>query len=328
MCRLSIIIPLWADNDSFEDTLASVLQNRPAECEVLVVHSQAYDDPYELAGEVRFLPASRQANSSQVINTGCRAAQGDIVHVLQPGVLVTDGWTEAALGPFRDPRVCAVAPLLVDAAEEDRIVAAGLRYTPGGRRLCHGAGVKRSDISRLVRREIVGPGLFAGFYRRWVWEAVGGFCEGLDVGWADVDFGLSLRSLGYRAELAADSIVRASTATVCEVPLSLRSGRDAERAFWRHVAANGWLVSLVCHPLTVCGSLLRHANRGAAYAHLLGRISVVFGIGGHVASAGKVRQAVEFFLLESPPATLRTRREQEPRGTFAKSAPQNLRDAA
>ena len=328
MCRLSIIIPLWADNDSFEDTLASVLQNRPAECEVLVVHPQAYADPYGLAGEVRFVPVHRNASTSQIINAGCRESQGDIVHVLQPGVLATDGWTAAALAPFRDPQVCAVAPLLVDAADDERIVAAGLRYTRGGRRLCLGAGATRSGNSRVLLREIVGPGLFAGFYRRWVWEAVGGFCEGLDVGWADVDFALSLRSLGYRAVLAAQSVVRASSAAVFETPLSFRSGRDAERAFWRHAASNGWLASLVCHPLTVCGSLLRNANRSAAYKHLLGRISAVFGIGGHVTHGGKLRRDVEFFLLERPPAALKSRRGQEPRGASAKSAPRNLRDAA
>lgn len=328
MCRLSIIIPLWADNDSFEDTLASVLQNRPTECEVIVVHSQAYDDPYDLAGEVGFVPVKRKASSSQVINAGCRAAQGDIVHVLQPGVLVTDGWTAAALDSFRDPQVCAVAPLLVDAADEEQIVAAGLRYTRGGRRLCHGADLNRSEASRVLFQEIVGPGLFAGFYRRWVWEAIGGFCEGLDVGWADVDFALSLRSLGYRAVLAAESIVRASSAAAFEVPMSFRSGHGAERVFWRHAAASGWLASLVCHPFTVCGSWLRNVNRGRAYTHLLGRILAVFGMGGHVAHVGKLREAVEFFLLETPPAPLTSRRGQEPRGTPRKSAPQNFRDAA
>ena len=328
MCRLSIIIPLWADNDSFEDTLASVLQNRPADCEVLVVHSQAYDDPYDLAGEVRFVAVPQDASSSQVINAGCRAAQGDIVHVLQPGVLATDGWTAAALASFHDPQVCAVAPLLVDEVDDDRIVAAGLRYTRGGRRLCHGAGVTRSEISRVLRRAIVGPGLFAGFYRRWTWEAIGGFCERLDVNWADVDFALSLRSLGYQAVLEPDSVMRASPTAVLDAPLSFRAGRGAERVFWRHAAANGWLASLVCHPFTVFGSLLKHANRGRAYAHLLGRLSALLGLGNHVSHAGKTRRAVEFFLLETPPAALNRGRRQEPRGASAKSAPRAYRDAA
>jgi len=328
VCRLSIIIPLWADNDSFEDTLASVLQNRPAECEVIVVHSQVYDDPYDLAGEVRFVPVPQDAGSSQMINAGCRASQGDIVHVLQPGVLATDGWTDSALASFRDLQVCAVAPILVDAADEDRIMAAGLRYARGGRRVCHAAGAARSEDSRVLLREIVGPGLFAGFYRRWIWEAIGGFCERLDVDWADVDFALSLQALGYRAVLAADSVVRTSSTAVPDVPLSFRSGRGAECVFWRHAAVNGLAASLVCHPFTVFASLLRDGKRGAAYAHFGGRICALFGIGGHLAHAGRVRRDVEFFLLETPPAALNSGRRQDPQGPSAKSSRQTYRDAA
>jgi len=150
-----------------------------------------------------------------VINAGCRAAQGDIVHVLQPGVLATDGWTAAALADFfRDPQVCAVAPLLVDAAADDRILPQDCAMRGAGRRLCHGAGASRSKTSRVLRRAIVGPGLFAGFYRRWVWEAIGGFCERLDVILGGRRFALSLRSLGYQAVLEPESVMRASPAAV------------------------------------------------------------------------------------------------------------------
>ena len=47
MPRLSIVIPCAQDTAWFESTLASVLQNRPADCEVLVVQPREYDDPYD-----------------------------------------------------------------------------------------------------------------------------------------------------------------------------------------------------------------------------------------------------------------------------------------
>ncbi|NLF70335.1 MAG: hypothetical protein GX575_14945 [Candidatus Anammoximicrobium sp.] len=328
MCRLSIIIPLWSDNDSFEDTLASVLQNRPAECEVIVVHSQPYDDPYDLKGEVRFLPVPQNAGKSHVINAGCRASEGEIVHVLQPGVLATDGWTAAALERFDDSQICAVAPLLLDADDDDRILAAGLHYTWGGARVSHGAGRRRSDGPRVLRQAIVGPGLFAGFYRRWIWEAVGGFCERLDVSWADVDFALSLRSLGYQAVLEPASIVRGSPAAVPEAPFSFRSGLGAERVFWRHVAAHGCWAGLAFHPFTILRALLQHATCGRAYTQFLGRLSALPGLGDHLTHAGKIRRAVEFFLLEKPPATLNDSRRQESRGASPEFAPRAYRDAA
>src|SRR3954469_4194264 len=53
--RLSIVIPCLGGAADFDATLVSVLQNRPGDCEVLVAHSEPYDDPYRLHGEVHFI---------------------------------------------------------------------------------------------------------------------------------------------------------------------------------------------------------------------------------------------------------------------------------
>ncbi len=326
MSTLSIIIPLWADNELFEDTLASVLQNRPSDCEVLVVHSLPYADPYGLQGEVQFVPTPHNASPARMVNAGCHASRGEILHVIQPGILACDRWTEAALMPFDDPQVCAVAPLAVDAADADRIVAAGLRYTRGGRRLRHGAGSKLSKSQRVFRRAITGPALFAGFYRRWLWEAVGGFCERLDVDSADIDFALSLQSLGYRSTLEPDSVVRATAAVIDDVA-SFGSGRDAERVFWRHAATQGWLASLLLHPFAVLGSVLQDWQRPGGYLQLLGRLTSLFGLPAHLTHAARVRQAVELFLLETPPAAPRIRGPHARKASATRPLP-GYRDAA
>jgi GT2 family glycosyltransferase len=325
--RLSIIIPLWADNELFEDTLASVLQNRPSDCEVLVVHSLPYDDPYGLKGEVQFVQTPDNASPSRLVNAGCQASEGEILHVIQPGILACDRWTEAALMSFDDPQVCAVAPLTVAADDADRIVAAGLRYSRGGRRLRHGAGSKLSKSQRVFRRAIVGPALFAGFYRRWLWEAIGGFCERLDADWADMDFSLSLKSLGYRCALEPDSVVRAAAAVVDDAA-SFGSGHDAERVFWRHAAAQGWLASLVLHPFAVLASVRRDWHRPGAYLQLLGRLTSLLGLPSHLRHAAKVRQAVELFLLETSPATMTRSRGPLGRRSSANRPLPGFRDAA
>ncbi|MCU0875809.1 MAG: hypothetical protein MUE50_26035 [Pirellulaceae bacterium] len=327
MSRLSIIIPLWADNELFEDTLASVLQNRPAESEVLVVHSLPYDDPYGLQGEVQFVQTSANASRSRMVNAGCHASGGEILHVIQPGILACDRWVEAALRSFDDPQVCAVAPLAVDAEDAEQIVAAGLRYTRGGRRLRHGVGSKLSKSQHVLRRAISGPALFAGFYRRWLWEAIGGFCERMDVDSADIDFALSLQSLGYRSTLDPDSVVRATAAAVDEAA-SFGSGCSAERVFWRHAATRGWLGSLMLHPWAVLGSVLRDWRRPGGYLQLLGRLTSLFGLPAHLTHAAKVRQAVERFLLESPPATATRRGAQHERKAAANQLLAGYRDAA
>jgi len=57
--RLSIVIPVLGDPRKLDDTLVSVLENRPAHCEILVVHNEPYDDPYQLSNEVCFIEAWR-----------------------------------------------------------------------------------------------------------------------------------------------------------------------------------------------------------------------------------------------------------------------------
>ena len=57
MLRLSIVIPVLGDQKPLDDTLVSILENRPANCELVVVHNTPYNDPYGLSGEVQFVQA-------------------------------------------------------------------------------------------------------------------------------------------------------------------------------------------------------------------------------------------------------------------------------
>jgi hypothetical protein len=83
--RLSIVIPCLGGAAEFDGTLVSVLQNRPADCEVLVVHTAAYDDPYQLGEEVQFLRASSRS-LVELINSACQHATGEIVHLVGCGL--------------------------------------------------------------------------------------------------------------------------------------------------------------------------------------------------------------------------------------------------
>ena len=100
MPRLSIVIPCIQEAGSFEATLASVLQNRPDDCEVLVVQPRTYDDPYELKDDVRFVQAPADATLIDLINVGVEKSTGEIVHLLSCEVEVEEGWTQPALKHF------------------------------------------------------------------------------------------------------------------------------------------------------------------------------------------------------------------------------------
>ncbi|HVW38151.1 MAG TPA: glycosyltransferase, partial [Pirellulales bacterium] len=165
MTRLSILIPFLGNRDSLENTLASVLQNRPEGAEIVVALGQEYDDPYQLGEEVRFVRAAGATTLAAALNQGFGACQGPIVHTLGCGVTVGDGWTDRALRRFDDRRVASVAPLIVDADHPQRVWSAGLEYRAGGacRRLGQGVLI---DSAQGLGGRLVGPSWVAGFYRR------------------------------------------------------------------------------------------------------------------------------------------------------------------
>src|SRR5947207_15332600 len=94
--RLSIIIPCLGGAAEFDGTLVSVLQNRPADCEVLVAHSEPYSDPYALRGEVYFVE-SPAGSIVELLNAALDATSGEVVHIVGCGIEATEAWAEGAL---------------------------------------------------------------------------------------------------------------------------------------------------------------------------------------------------------------------------------------
>ncbi len=68
MPRLAIIISAVGSVESWEGTLVSVLENRPADCEIIVALSQPYADPYDLKDEVRFVAPLGRGSATATIN--------------------------------------------------------------------------------------------------------------------------------------------------------------------------------------------------------------------------------------------------------------------
>ena len=165
MSRLSIIVPARYDPDALEETLVSVLENRPIDCEIIVVHPGNYDDPYGLADEVVFIEVDRNTCLVGTIAAGIQASQGAVIHLLECGASVDVNWTDHAMARFDDGQCGAVAPLVLDAANRSMILAEGISYGLGGTRRVHGAGKKWSK-KRRASYKILGPTLAAAFYRR------------------------------------------------------------------------------------------------------------------------------------------------------------------
>jgi len=154
-------------------------------------------------------------------------------------------------------------------------VAAGVRYTLGGRRVLSGSGQSLAKAARTLRREIVGPPLMAAFYRRSVVKALGGLCPKAGVWHADIDLALSMRRLGFRCELEPGSIMATLNAGFVP-PVGFETARCAERVFWRNWRQCGGTLALLAHAAHVTGTVCTRPHRVEAYTQLAGRFLAGF----------------------------------------------------
>jgi hypothetical protein len=288
--RLSIIIPLRGAAEPFEATLASVLQNRPNACEVLVPHAGPYPDPYDLADEVRFIEQPADATVVDLLNAGAAESAAEILHVLASGVEVVDGWTAAAVAHFDDPDVAAVSPLILHAADKKRIVAKGVNYGSGGRRrICGAKAILRERSTRRVR--VAGPTLAAGFYRAETLDALGGFDRSVGDELTDVDLALAVQTLGQRCVFEPQCRLLSPPITVPSGSFS--AGRQAERLFLRHAPQRGWLWSLLLHPFVVAAGAIGDLPHPGAVTQLLGRAVAYFELSRRRADRERLTEARE-----------------------------------
>lgn len=236
--RLSIVIPMMSGTAELEDTLVSVLENRPDESEIVVVLAGPYGDPWNLRDEVRFVQAPSHASLVSCVNLGIAASEAAVIHVLNAGWRATPHWTDAPLAILEAGEAGAVVPVVDDAG---RAVSTGVRCGRGGRRL--------ANVD-----DAMAPCLEVGFWRADVLEMAGrGFALACGDDCADTDMAVALDRMGCPV------IVEASSRVACGVerrqPNPFVAGLHAERLFWRSVAGTSLLSVL---PLHIC-EVVRHA---------------------------------------------------------------------
>ena len=249
-----------------EDTLVSVLENRPAGCEVLVVLNQPYDDPYDLADEVHFVQAPPGAALADAINCGIASSRAEIVHVLPCGVRACEGWCDKALAGFDDPKVAAVIPVLVDAETPSRVVSAGAVYGRSGRVRPLRKAADRTDL-------VPDPNHAAAFYRKSVLHRVGRFSDRFGDRLSPVDLGLTLQEAGYRSTLASSCRMLAVRPGVTQGPLA--RGWSAERLFWRWLPPAGRGKWIVLHGLLMAARSAGAVVRPSRLLELAGALAAL-----------------------------------------------------
>lgn len=276
MSQLAIVIPYVGNSKRLEDTLVSVLANRPDGSEVVVVLDAPYDDPYDLDDEICFVEAPKGTSPAASVNYGIEAAHAPLIHVLTCGCEVSEGWTEAAVACFEDARVAAVAPLVIQADDRDRVLAAGLGYSPGGQTFHREQGRRAVLIRDLA--DVTAPHPAAAFYRRSALESAGGFPGQWSLPLATLDLALTFDSLGLDVVLEPQSAVAAPP--LCDpVPGAFRRSLEAERFYWRW-SGQSKRTSLVAHVGHVTADCLAGFANLSVFARTAGRLVGLLGRNG------------------------------------------------
>lgn len=290
---LSIVIAYNNLPEQLETTLVSLLENRPADCEIIVAHSGNYADPYDLTDEVRFVDLASNQRLADLLNAGVAAANSDVVHILECGIQATEGWCSEALEAFEDSEVASVSPVIFDRQRPERILATGVVYGTSGTCGVRGGG-------RRLRRSharIAGPTKQAAFYRAASLRAIGGFTGDVGPDLLAVDVAVSLQQLGLRTVFEPSSILLGEAVTT---PMSAISrGKYAERLFARHAASHRWLPSLLSHPWTFLVDVVRSFPSPQVAGVILGRLLAWFTMSGILKNRISSDEALEWLADEA-----------------------------
>lgn len=235
--RLSIVVPFRGDSNSFESTLVSVLQHLPDACEVIVPHAGNYDDPFDLADEVRFVETA--ASLTNQIGEAAALARGRFVHVISDGYRATPNWTETVLDAFEQHDTGVVAAVVRD-ADDDEILHAG--WTHSRRSACDLVGAGATTLAAMQRRSIAGGFLSASFWRRDLLRSLIGSFRSDHVIEASLVYSLLARQAGWRCASAPDCTLRlASDSAIGEdYPSQIKRNHRRMQAIVDHFGSGGW----------------------------------------------------------------------------------------
>ncbi|MFK7738665.1 MAG: glycosyltransferase family 2 protein [Pirellulaceae bacterium] len=190
MPRLSVIVPHQGDDQRLETTLVSLLEHRPDDCEILVVHDGTYSNPYALDDEIVFVETEAGLSTPQLLNEALMAACSPTIHFLVDGIRVTEGWEAQAVQCMeRNSEVAAVA---IPVHSKNRV-----RYSFDLRALKDTSRLQKGAVSLTQDRDSrIGCQLSCGLFRKEVLLALGGL-KHTSLAAAEYDLSASLKAMQY-----------------------------------------------------------------------------------------------------------------------------------
>jgi GT2 family glycosyltransferase len=281
---LSIVIPCRRRPDLLTSCLHSINLHAPQATEIVVVDDGSRDDAVTraaIAAGARAVRLEKSSGFCVAANAGIQASRGSIIEVLNDDTEVTAGWSEAALAHFADPRVAAVAPLVLRgsslAKNNYRIDSAGDRYFLGGiaRKRGHG-GIAGPAYARSCR--VFGASASSAFYRKRALDEVGAFPASFGAYFEDVDLAFRLHRAGHAIQFAPASVVHHLGSSSYGRPkrrLLEQQSRNEERVFWRNLPAPVLARAILPHVFVLLTKGLLRLAEGSFLPFLFGRMSLL-----------------------------------------------------
>ena len=277
---LSVVVPSHRHVTLLAACLAAVARHAPAGTEVVVADDASVGHAVTRVAAsfgVRSVRLPRRGGFCAAVNAGLAAARGVVVELLNDDTEVQAGWADAALRHFADPRVVAVAPLVLRHGTTT-IDTAGDEYHRGGYASKRGHGVpwESAPAALRVAGPVWGVSAAAGFYRRAALDAVGGFPADFGAYFEDVDVSHRLRAAGGEVWYEPASVVLHHVSASYGRRPSRRTleaqSCNEERVWWRNTPRAERLRGLPLHLAVLAGKALRRQGEGTLGPWLAGRV--------------------------------------------------------
>lgn len=298
--RLSVVIPSCVRADLLRRCLESVTAHKPEQTEVIVIDDASANDVISRTAKtfpcVRVIRLARRSGFCVAANTGLRAATAPTIELLNDDTEVTPGWADVPLVRFEDPRLVAIAPLVLqldpNRTGEPLVDSTGDEYDSGGFAHKRGHGMIFNAQHPVFGTSgwVWGVSATAGFYSRSALERTGLFPEHFGAYFEDVDLSHRLRrvgNIGYEPSSVVWHRVSASYGQQPNRRVLEQQSCNEERVFWRNVRGTELVRNLPRHAAVLIGKSIRRLTERQFTPWALGRLRAWCGVSSHMAARGR-----------------------------------------
>lgn len=293
---VSVVVPNYNGERFVRECLESLAAQTYSQLETIVVDDGSSDSSPALIEReypsARLIRLEQNSGFAHAVNTGMRAARGDIIALLNNDAAADAGWVAALVAAFeRHPEAGSLASKMVLWDTPDVIQSAGDVFLHTG--VPDSRGVWQVDDGRFDDEvEVFGASGGAAAYRRSMLEDVGLFDERLFMYCEDVDLAFRAQLRGYACYYVPDAVVRHRLSATGGGPLaSYHCGRNFLWILARDVPAAAWRRSwpaILRTQLRLAADALRHGREPAARARLRGQLDGLLGLPRWLAERGSL----------------------------------------